>query len=82
MADSPATRRTIPWMVGLGLVLLAMAAAVGAVFYAWIDVAAPGRSRLNHAIGIMCMWAVPTFIVGAVAAPRLIHRRGPHKPLT
>jgi hypothetical protein len=56
------------WAIRIGLVLLAVVAAFCAFFYAWIDVAAPGHARLNHALGIICMWAVPTLIVGATTA--------------
>ena len=75
MGESPGARLAAAWTVGIGLVLLAVAAAFCAIFYAWIDVAAPGHARLNHAMGVICMWAVPTSLVGAVIIPRLILRR-------
>jgi len=69
------TRQTVAWTVAIGLVLVAVAAAFCALFYAWIDVAAPGHARLNHAMGLISMWTVPTSLVGAVVLPRLILRR-------
>lgn len=75
MGESPAARRATASTVGIGLVLLAVVTAFCAIFYAWIDVAAPGHARLNHAMAVICMWAVPTSLVGAVIIPRLILRR-------
>jgi len=73
--ESQVARQAIAWTVGIGLVLLSVGAAFCAIFYAWIDVAAPGHARMNHAMGVICMWAVPTSLVGAVIIPRLILRR-------
>jgi hypothetical protein len=74
MSEASLPRVTAAWTVGISFVLLAILSAYSAIFYAWIDVSAPGHGRLNHAMGIVCLVAALLSIVGAVAVPRLILR--------
>jgi hypothetical protein len=73
--EPPARRTTVAWAVGIGLVLLALVALSCAIFYAWIEAAAPGNAPLNHAMSVISKVAVPACIAGAIVIPRLIRRR-------
>ena len=74
MSEASQPRVAAAWTAGISFVLLGSLSAYSAMFYAWIDAAAPGHGRLNRAMGIVCLVAVPLSIVGAVVIPRLILR--------
>ena len=59
MSEASQPRLAAAWTAGISFVLLGILSAYSAIFYAWIDVAAPGHGRLNRAMGIVCLVAVP-----------------------